>query len=446
MFRPQHRPRPSTPDVAASAKGGPLLSGVLLVVFAPVAALVLFTVLLALAASWIGWHPTEMLIAAGLAGCAIIVLATILLYGLASSRRSASAALRQADARVADILRSAMDPIISVDQDQRVVLFNAAAEQVFGQPREAVIGQPLDLLIPQRFHASHRSHVERFGAAGVTSRRMGADMVLTALRSSGEEFPIEASISQHSEGERKFFTVILRDVSVRVKAEQALRQSQEELKELATAAHQAREQEQSRIARELHDELGQSLTALKMLVASTRESVAAGDDHAPAKLEKMEALLDRTVAATRRIAADLRPLMLDDLGLIPAVEWLAEDFTQRHGIACELRLEDPDLSLEDAHETAVFRIVQESLTNVARHARAKRVEVSFSREDSRLTISVSDDGVGFATDAPRSPKSRGLLGMRERAYLLGGEVSVESSPGRGTRVEVSLPLERASQL
>jgi PAS domain S-box-containing protein len=413
----------------------------LLLVFAPVAALVVLTTVLALAAWWLGWHPAEMLIAAVIAGGLIVILATILLYRQASARRSAGAALREAEARVGAIVLSAMDPIISVDESQRIVLFNAAAEQVFGRPRAQVIGQRLDLLIPQRFHASHHGHIERFGATGVTSRRMGSDMVLTAVRANGEEFPIEASISQHSEGDQRFFTVILRDVSARVRSEQALRQSREELKELATAAHKTREQEQSRIARELHDELGQSLTALKMLVASLREANVASDDPAAGKLEKMEALLDRTVGSARRIASDLRPLMLDDLGLVPAVEWLAEDFTQRHGIACDLKLDDPELRLDDIHETAVFRIVQESLTNVAKHSRAKRVEVNFSRADSRLTVSVLDDGVGFAPGAPRNPKSRGLLGMKERAYLLGGEISVDSAPGRGTKVEVRLPLE-----
>ncbi|HTS20516.1 MAG TPA: PAS domain-containing sensor histidine kinase [Casimicrobiaceae bacterium] len=412
----------------------------LMSVFGPIVGLTLFTIVLALIAAWAEWYRTQMLAVAAGVSAVVLLVATFLLYRQASARVIAQTALREVDARVVSIVDSAMDPIVAVDEDQRVVLFNAAAEKAFGWTSAQVIGRPLDLLIPQRFHTLHRNHIRRFGATGVTSRRMGSEMVLTAVRASGEEFPIEASISQHSAGEHKFFTVILRDVSQRIRAEEALRRSKDELRELGAAAHNAREQEQSRIARELHDELGQSLTALKMLAASARET-AVGDGPTAAKLAKIESLLDTTVASARRIAADLRPLMLDDLGLIPAVEWLTEDFSQRHRVACELDVEDPELRLPSAQESAVFRIVQESLTNVARHARARHVVVRLARENSGLAISVSDDGIGFSSDAPRNPNSRGLLGMRERAYLLGGEVHVASGPGRGTIVEVRLPIE-----
>jgi len=148
---------------------------------------------------------------------------------------------------------------------------------------------------------------------------MGALRLVTGLRRNGIEFPIDASISKVSEGDGKFYTVILRDVSARVVAEEALRRSKEELHELASAAHRAREQEKSRIARELHDELGQQLTALQMDVAWCREKTPSNQEAMASRLARMEALLETTVAATRRISADLRPLMLDDLGLQPAL-------------------------------------------------------------------------------------------------------------------------------
>src|SRR5215475_13075441 len=236
------------------------------------------------------------------------------------------AMLARSEARLRGIVDSAMDAIIIVDATQHVALFNA-----------------------ERYRSTHAEHVRRFGETGTTSRRMAGMRVVTGLRHSGEEFPIDASISQLTEDGHKFYTVILRDVSERIRAEQELRQSKEELQLLASAAHQIREQEQSRIARELHDELGQSLTALKMLFASVREAVAPRDGTVAEKLDKAEAVLDRTVAATRRIAADLRPLMLDDLGLIPAIEWLAEEFTQRNGIPCTLAIDNPELAVPRDH-------------------------------------------------------------------------------------------------
>ncbi len=150
-------------------------------------------------------------------------------------------------------------------------------------------------------------------------------------------------------------------------------------------------------------------------------------------------LLDGTVAATRRISADLRPLVLDDLGLGAAAEWLVQSFTSRTGIACELAMAR-GLELGEPYATTVFRVLQESLTNVAKHADATQVEVSLGRDGPDVILAVQDNGRGFAIGAPRKPGSFGLLGLRERAALLGGEVSIESAPGRGTQVELRITV------
>jgi PAS domain S-box-containing protein len=416
-------------------------AGRLLIIFGPILALGVFTVLLALVAGLFGFYRYEMYAVAVVGGALVMLLAVVLFYRQTDERRAADAALQSAQAQVGDIVDSAMDAIVSVDESQRIVLYNATAEKLFRRPRAAVLGQPLHILMPERFRAAHHGHVERFGRTGVTSRRMGEPRVLYGLRADGEEFPIEASISQHREGGKKVFTVILRDVTERVRAEEALLRSREELRELALAAHSVREQEKSRIARELHDELAQSLTALKMDVTWLRGHLPAGDASVSGKLGDIEALLDGTVAATRRISSDLRPLMLDDLGLVPAVEWLVQKFTERNGIPCELDIGAPDLELHEPYASAVFRILQESLTNAARHARASRVEVSIGLGDGSVALRVRDDGRGFSPEDPRKPGSFGLMGLRERAYLLGGDVSIASEPGRGTTVEVRIPLE-----
>ncbi len=133
--------------------------------------------------------------------------------------------------------------------------------------------------------------------------------------------------------------------------------------------------------------------------------------------------------------------MLDDLGLVPSIEWLVENFGQRTGIACELSIGDRDLHLSGEHATAIFRIIQESLTNVAKHAQATHADITIETENGALVVRIEDDGVGFAADTPRKPHSFGLFGLRERASLMGGEVSIASAPGEGTRIEVRLPYE-----
>jgi PAS domain S-box-containing protein len=337
-----------------------------------------------------------------------------------------------AAAHLGNLLDSAMDAIITIDEAQRITLYNRAAERIFGWPAAEVLGRPLDQLLPPRFRTRHGEHVRRFGATGVTSRRMGGTSVIYGLRAGGEEFPMDASISQLDTPQGKVFTVILRDVTERVRA-------QRDLAAFAAEASGVREQEKTRIARELHDELAQSLTALKMDAIWVRDNLPADAAAAAARLDGMLGLLDASVAATRRIAADLRPLLLDDLGLAPAIDWLVQNFRQRSGVACALEL-DEALELQEPHATAVFRMVQESLANVAKHAQATQARVKVAREDGEILLVVEDDGVGFRPDDPRKPQSLGLVGLRERAYLLQGSVQVASEPGRGSRIEARIPV------
>jgi PAS domain S-box-containing protein len=336
-------------------------------------------------------------------------------------------------ARLSGLLDSAMDAIITVDESQRIVLYNRAAEKIFGWTTEEALGQSLAKLMPERFRGGHGAYVQRFGSTGVTSRRMGDNTVVYGRRADGEEFPMEASISQLKTADGKLFTVILRDVTERVRA-------QEERTAFAAAAHAIREEEKTRVARELHDELAQSLTALKMDTIWLRDNAGDAPDKLQPKLADMLSMLDRAVASTRRIAADLRPLMLDDLGLVPAIEWLVSNFNQRSGVATTLKA-DEDLELREPYATAVFRIVQESLVNVGKHAAATEVNVSIEQVGDAVELVVQDNGKGFVTSAPRKPQSLGLMGLRERAQLLRGSVSIDSEPGEGTRVSVRIPMD-----
>ncbi|MDH5533956.1 MAG: PAS domain S-box protein [Betaproteobacteria bacterium] len=347
-------------------------------------------------------------------------------------QRDALRQLAESEARSNAIVDSAMDAIITVDDEQRIIQFNAAAEAIFGQRTRDLLGQPLDQLIPQRFRQAHREHVAWFGATGVTMRRMGAQSVLYGLRKNGEEFPIDASISQVEVGGRKFFTVILRDVTARERATQ-------QLHGLYAAMHEVREAERTRIARELHDELAQWLTALKMDVSWLKSRLAPEQAQLVAKTDKMREIVDTTVAAVRRIAADLRPPMLDDLGLVAAVENLLHEFSERAGIMVTLDLNAGGVEFRDPLATAIYRMIQEALTNVVRHAAASEVEMSVRMENGTLRVRVRDNGCGIGNVAA-SPKSFGVAGIRERARTLGGTAIIAGAPGGGTLVDIAIPV------
>ena len=340
--------------------------------------------------------------------------------------------LKRSGDRMAGLLDSAMDAVITVDAAQVIVVYNRAAERIFGWPATAMMGQLLSRLIPSRYQDTHGRHIQRFGATGVTSRRMGGSALVYGQHADGHEFPLDASISQLDTPEGKLFTVILRDVSERVKA-------QEELAVFASEASAVREQEKKRIARELHDDLAQSITALKMDTIWVRDHLASHPEQAVERLAGMLAMLDESAASTRRIAADLRPLLLDDLGLQPAIEWLTQNFTQRTGVACTLDA-DEELALPEPYATAVFRIVQESLVNIAKHAKASRVHVSVSRTPSHVAMRVRDNGQGFDAAAPRKSNSLGLAGIRERGSMLKGTVRIDSQPGGGTTIQADIPV------
>jgi PAS domain S-box-containing protein len=348
-------------------------------------------------------------------------------------------ALDAARARLGAIIDSAMDAVITVDEQQNIVLFNRAAEQVFGVRREDALGSALERFLPARFRGAHRAHVEHFGRTGVTSRRMGDVTTLWALHADGREFPIEASISQASEDGRHYYTVILRDITTRKRYEDDLQRQSRELRELSARVLEAREEEKARIARELHDELGQLLTAMKMDLSWLRQRLP--DDEVSAKAAEIGKLLDQTVTATRRISADLRPLMLDDLGLADAAQWLVEDFAKRSGV--EARIELPEAGrldpLSKAACTALYRAVQESLTNIARHSGARRAWVLLAVEGDTVHVEIEDDGRGIGPEDLAKARSLGLRGMRERIGYLGGSLDIARAPRGGTRLRIRLP-------
>ncbi|MFN2441889.1 MAG: ATP-binding protein [Thermoanaerobaculia bacterium] len=229
-------------------------------------------------------------------------------------------------------------------------------------------------------------------------------------------------------------------VGMRAAAESRIIESEQRLRGLSDRLLVIQEEERSRIAREIHDDLGQLLTALKMDVGGLIAAADAGSPISDPLRTRVESTLDRTVDSVQRIAAELRPGTLDDLGLLAALESEAALFEERTGIECELSLETGDLHLRKATEAAIYRILQEAMTNVARHADATRIEIRMRVREGSLILEVRDDGRGISESEIQARTSLGLIGIRERSGILGGSVHIEGFPGRGTIVSVRIPL------
>ena len=233
------------------------------------------------------------------------------------------------------------------------------------------------------------------------------------------------------------------EIAERKRTEQQLRTSEENLRALAARLQSVREEEELRIAREVHDGLGQALTGLKMDLTWLAGKLQADQEPLAQKIESMFQLIDETIGSVRKIASGLRPELLDEAGLAAAIGWHARDFQQRTGIRCIVDAPSEANGLDAERSTAVFRVFQEVLTNVARHANATRVDVLLRSGEAGFTLEVRDNGKGFAPAVVHDPKSLGLLGMRERMLPFAGSVAINANPGKGTTVVVSVPNDGA---
>ena len=328
-----------------------------------------------------------------------------------------------------NILGRVADGFVAVDRDCRYRYINESARRVLGRDPLSLIGKRMWDEFPEvRGHEFQRACEQALAEQRPV-------YVWTYFQPWDRWF--EGRIHPSPEGLSIFFT----DVTEQQKAQENLRASAEQLRALSARLSEIREEERKSIARELHDQVGQALTALKLDLEWTRGQLDAGAaPETRTRFAAMEALLDQTLDTTQRISATLRPAILDDFGLPAALRWQAAEFTQRTGVACETRLPDADPTLAPATALALFRILQEALTNVARHACAKTVRIGLALEGSSAILTVADDGRGIAPEVLSRRTSLGLMGMRERALAFGGTLELSAEPGGGTTVAVRVPV------
>lgn len=327
--------------------------------------------------------------------------------------------------------------ILRYDLDCRLIYANSAYERETGIPADEAM-----YLTPERHWQATMPVAEyRRKLREVMDTGEPAEILLEWRQPDGGRMTSHAFHvvpERSSGGQVEGVLSIGHNVTALMEAEQRLEDSCEQLRELTTRREEAREEERKRIARDIHDELGQMLTALRMDVSLLRMKFGEANPALLGELQGVMGRVDATIQVVRNVAAKLRPAVLD-MGIVSAMEWQVGEFVKRSGVRCGLQVADEDICLDEERATALFRIVQESLTNVARHAHAQNVDISLKREGDAYLLEVRDDGKGFDHEMLKK-KTFGLMGIRERVMLLQGELEISSAPGSGTTVSVRIPL------
>ena len=314
--------------------------------------------------------------------------------------------------------------MIMVNSAGTIVLCNREVERLFGYPREALLGLSIEVLVPSGAQARHPQFRANF-LAHPSARPMGVGRELFGVRKDGSQVPVEIGLNPIDMDGELFVLASVVDITER-------RRAAAERDELVRRLVDLQNRERRDLAHELHDEMGQMLTALKLMLES--QGLGGVDD--------MKAMVHSLQDCVRRIATSLHPSVLEELGLLPTLLWHFPRYTQQTGIRVDFAHEGLDRRFSSRLEIAAFRIVQEALTNVARHAQVSATQVTVRARKDQLVIQVHDAGPGFdVARATQSAAGAGLLGMLERAQALNGRLSVESRPGSGVVVTAELPLD-----
>jgi len=366
----------------------------------------------------------------------IAVLLTIMFY-----RKKMEKVLRDSEKRYRDFYENAPDMYHSINKDGIIIYCNETEARMLGYRKDEIIGRPLSDFFTDE---SKKFHAKEFPS--LKDKKVHLDVKREFIRKDGSTFTASMNISTEvdEKGELIKTKTIARDLTERKRVEE-LKKSQEQLRSLSAYLESAREEEKKRIARQIHDELGHALTTLSLDLSWLNNRLTGERDTLDINLIKSRThamcdLIDSTVQTVQRISSELIPGVLDHLGLAEAIKWQVDRYRNRTGIIYDVNITTDNIDLDQNSSIAVFRIFQETLTNIVRHADATEVKVVLTEDDHALTLEVEDNGNGIHAEQITSPESVGLIGMRERARILGGKVNIAGMLEKGTAVKVTIPM------
>ncbi|TFG91708.1 MAG: PAS domain S-box protein [Syntrophobacterales bacterium] len=355
-----------------------------------------------------------------------------------TERKEAGKRLEELEALESSILDAIPQAVVGLHQ-RRINFANNAVETIFGWHREELIGKSITMI--------YRNEEDADTIAGlfysVLENQRTFITEFPCRRKDGREILCRMKASRIGERLRdRYIVVTYEDITEQKKAEEELEWSRQELRDLSAHLQSVREKESTRIARKIHDELGQSLTALQMDLSWLESRLLEETQPIRTKPQQMTRLVDTTIESVHKIMTELRPSLLDDLGLPAAIEWQTDDFQKRSGIRCKASLNCSETLINKELATTIFRIFQETLTNIARHSKATQCRVSLTEDGKELCLEVTDNGIGITREQINDHQSFGMIGMRERAHLWGGTVHVRGGNFQGTTVTVTIPLDK----
>jgi PAS domain S-box-containing protein len=354
-----------------------------------------------------------------------------------TDRRRIQALLETASAEWRTTFDAISDAVCLLDQHGKIIRCNNAMLRLVGKPFSQITGHHCWEVMHGVSEAPQSCPIE---LAGKTHHRE-----TEVMSKDSRWFDIAVDPLLDEDGNFIGSVHLMSDITERKRIDDELKNSREQLRNLALYLETVREQERTNIAREIHDELAQALTALKMDLSWLNHRLPNDAESLIEKTKAMNTLIDSTIGTVKRISAELRPGILDDLGLVAAIEWQAEEFQNRTGIRCRVTVDPEDIEADQDRATAIFRIFQETLTNVARHARATQVVVGLKERGGKLTLRVRDNGIGITEEQISDSQSFGLIGMHERVIPWDGKISFKGIPGKGTTVIVSVELNRSTK-
>jgi PAS domain S-box-containing protein len=325
------------------------------------------------------------------------------------------------------------DGIMLLDIDCTILRINRSTSQFLNLPYQDIIGKKCHELIHQENKPPAICPLKKM----MRTKKHEEKEIFFQDRERWFNVSLDPIVSPNNKF--KGAVHIMRDITEYKYAKNALIRSKTELLDLSRHLESAREQERTSIAREIHDELGQSLTALKMDLFWLKKKLSKNQKSLNEKVEDMSSLIDSTIQSVKRISSELRPGILDDLGIASAIEWQAEEFKNRTAIQYELEIVPKDMVLNEKLSTAFFRIFQEALTNITRHAQASKVKVSFKQKPGKVELKIRDNGKGISEEKIQDSQSYGLVGIRERVRSLYGEFKIKGIPNQGTTIIVKIP-------